>query len=215
MRKLLQSHEDERTSIVRELHKYIDSLILLSFELDRILENAPQSLAPTRREIRNVREQVEELFGEIQTLLDCLRPPKVQFLGLSEVAASLCRDFSVQNNLPIDFESDNVPDDLPLQVKLSLFHVLQEALQNAAAHGGSQRVHVSLRGGTNQLDLFVRDSGNGFAPDAACEGCGLTIMNERMKMVNGDFSVDSLPQLGTTIYARVPLKQQAISAATG
>lgn len=214
VRRLLQSHEEEQTSTVQELRGHIDGLILLSFGLDRIFENLPQSLTATRQEITNAREQIEDLYAKIQTLSHRLRSPKLQFLGIAPVAASFCRDFSRQNNIPIDFESEDVPEDLSPQVKLALFHVLQEAVRNAVAHSGSQRVRVSLKGETNQVDLFVCDTGKGFVPDDALDGCGLTIMKERMKMVDGYFSMDSQPHIGTTIHACVPLKQRATRAAT-
>jgi signal transduction histidine kinase len=106
----------------------------------------------------------------------------------------------------IDFHSENIPKELPREISLCLFRVLQEALQNAIKHSGSRHFQVSLRGGANEVELTVHDSGVGFEPEEALKGrgLGLTSMKERLKLVDGQLSIDSKPQSGTTIQARVP-----------
>jgi signal transduction histidine kinase len=91
---------------------------------------------------------------------------------------------------------------------------LQEALQNATKHSGSRQFQVSLKGGANEIELTVHDSGAGFEPEEATKGrgLGLTSMQERLKLVNGQLSIDSKPQRGTTIHARVPLNPRMKSA---
>jgi signal transduction histidine kinase len=84
---------------------------------------------------------------------------------------------------------------------------LQEALQNATKHSGARLVEVWLRGVADQIELTVHDSGAGFDPEDAFKGrgLGLTSMKKRLKAVNGQLSIDSKPQGGTTIRAGVPL----------
>ena len=103
---------------------------------------------------------------------------------------------------------------MPHDVSLCLFRVLQGALQNALIHSGAQHVEVLLRRPSNEIYLIVRDSGIGFdLNDAAKEPrLGLAIMKERLKLVNGEFSVQSQPGRGTTIQARVPLHAKIDSA---
>ena len=92
-------------------------------------------------------------------------------------------------------------------ISLCLFRVLQEALQNAAKHSEARRIDVHLWGTSDEVDLVVKDSGVGF--DSAVVknrgGLGLISMEERLKLVKGTFSVESEPEGGTTIRARVPL----------
>ena len=90
-----------------------------------------------------------------------------------------------------------------------------EALQNAIKHSGSRHFDVSLRGGLNEIELTVLDSGIGFDPEDATggSGLGLTSIRERLKLVNGKLFIDSQSQRGTTILARVPLSPKTKSAA--
>jgi signal transduction histidine kinase len=106
---------------------------------------------------------------------------------------------------------------MPREIALCLFRVLQEALQNAVKHSGSQRFQVFLRGTPDGIELTVHDSGVGFDPEdvAKGNGLGLTSMKERLKLVNGQLSITSKSQHGTTVHAWVPLGQQHASARAG
>jgi PAS domain S-box-containing protein len=216
LRRLIQEHEEEHTSIVRELHKYIDCLALISIGLDGLPQNLWRPRPEVNLEIDRARQQVENLFVDIQTLSHRLRSPQLEYLGLAAAIASFCRELSDQKKVQIDFASEGVPQELPQEISHALFYVSQEALQYAVAYSGSQHVQVVLKGGANQLDLFVRDRGIGFAPEEALKGLGpdLTIMKERLKIVAGELSIDSESERGTTIHARVPLDKQASTATT-
>jgi signal transduction histidine kinase len=99
---------------------------------------------------------------------------------------------------------------LPPDFSLCFFRVLQEALRNAAKHSGVRHFEVRLWGTPGEIHLTVRDSGAGFDSQAAKEspGLGLISMEERLKLLNGTFSIESQPQRGTTIHAHLPLSSR-------
>ena len=143
-----------------------------------------------------------------------LHSSKLELMGLVAAAAGICQELSTRQNVEIDFRSENIPNSLPKETSLCLFRVLQEALQNALKHSGQRRFDVTLKGVVNEIELTVHDSGVGFDPEKAIrgQGLGLTSMKERLKLVDGQLSVASTPQSGTTIHARVPLESLAKSA---
>ena len=104
-----------------------------------------------------------------------------------------------------------VPETVPEEASLSLFRVLQEAVQNAAKYSGSRQFQVSLIGRKSEIALTVQDGGTGFDVKKALQGhgLGLTSMRERLKLVDGDFSIVSQPKRGTTVRARVPIGAKA------
>jgi signal transduction histidine kinase len=106
-----------------------------------------------------------------------------------------------------------VPSALPLEVGLSLFRVLQEALNNAIKHSAARRVEVQLREDSGEIHLVISDMGRGFDVEAALQGkgLGLTSMQERVRLVNGTIAIDSKPMGGTTIRVRVPLGSEKLS----
>jgi signal transduction histidine kinase len=158
-----------------------------------------------RQKIHDTREEVANLVKDVQALSHRLHPPSLNYLGLEAAAAGLCREIST--DATVSFHAENVPTGLPERISLGLYRVLQEALQNAIKHSGARHVDVWLRGVADQIELTVHDSGAGFDPVDAFKGrgLGLTSMNKRLKAVNGQLSIDSKPQGGTTIRARVPL----------
>lgn len=101
-----------------------------------------------------------------------------------------------------------IPNELPKEVSLCLFRVLQEALQNAVKHSGVRHFRVELLGDPGKIQLTVSDLGGGFEEQEAINrrGIGLISMRERLQFVNGEFSIKSHVGQGTTITARVPLR---------
>ena len=83
--------------------------------------------------------------------------------------------------------------------------MLQEALHNAAKHSGVQHFEVRFWHAQGEVHLLVRDEGQGFdvASARSGRGLGLISMEERIKLVDGELSIDSRPHQGTTVHARV------------
>jgi signal transduction histidine kinase len=157
-------------------------------------------MAEAHHEIEKARQQVKDLVSDIRTLSHRLHSSKLEYLGLAAASPSLCKEFSDQRKLEIDFVSEgSIPKELPNEIALCLYRVLQEALQNATEHSGSRVCEVTLSGESDEIRLVVRDWGIGF--DAALKGnaLGITYMKERLKLVDGELVIESQPQGGTTI----------------
>jgi signal transduction histidine kinase len=105
-----------------------------------------------------------------------------------------------------EFSHAGIPHNLPKEISLCLFRVLQEAMQNAVKHSGKRYFKAELLGTSGEIQLFVRDSGVGFDQQDGIDrrGLGLISMRERMRLVGGEFSIESRAGYGTTIRARVP-----------
>jgi signal transduction histidine kinase len=149
------------------------------------------------------------LTRDIQGISHRLHPPRLEYLGIGDAAAALCREISSQQGVQVRFQSETVPEDLPKRTSVCLYRVLQESLQNATKHSGAAKIEVYLYGGDDQIELTIRDSGIGFDLEGATgRGLGLTSMQERLKSVNGQLIIDTKPQRGTSVRARVPLPQK-------
>lgn len=215
--KLIQAHEEERTRIARELHDDIcQRIALLAVRLDD-RHGHPESLSGLKRELAQATEDLQDLGSDVQALSHRLHSSKLEQLGFAAAAAGFCREFSDQCGVNIDFQAGDIPNELSGDISICLFRVLQEAVQNAAKHSGARHFRVSLRNGSNRIELTVHDSGIGFDPETAFRksGLGITSMRERMKLVNGEFSIESGMQRGTTVCARVPYEPQAKSVKAG
>jgi signal transduction histidine kinase len=207
-RKLIEAQEAERTRIARELHDDINQrLAMLAINLKTVREDLSFSETETSRRLEEACTQVSGLENDIQALSHRLHSSGLEYLGLEAAVSGFCREVSERQNLSIHVRFDGVPQTLPHEVSLCLFRVLQEAVHNAVKYSGVRDFEVSLTGGENEIELSVHDSGIGFDPATARHkhGLGLTSMRERLRLVNGQLSIESKQQNGTTILARVPL----------
>jgi PAS domain S-box-containing protein len=214
-RRLIEAHEEERVRIARELHDDIcQRLALLAINLEGLQDNLPSLETEIGKAIAEAGELVQALSSDVQALSHHLHSSRLELLGLAVASAGFCREVSNRQGMQIDFHSENIPADVPKEASLCLFRILQEAIQNATKHSGSQHVEVSLRGGLSEIELTVRDSGIGFDSVETIEkhGIGLISMKERLKLVNGNLSINSQPHVGTTIQASVPLTPRAKAA---
>ena len=214
-RSLIEAHEEERSWIARELHDDINQqMALLAVNLESVRQHLPPSDVQTRRRIEQAAKRAGDIASNIQALSHRLHSSKLEYLGLVAASKGFCGEVSHQQNVNIAFNSQDVPKNLSQEISLCLFRVLQEAVQNAVKHSGVRQFEVSLKGAWNEIELSVHDSGVGFDPEKtfSVHGLGFTSMKERLKLVDGELSIDSNVQRGTTVQARVPLRPKMKSA---
>jgi PAS domain S-box-containing protein len=217
-RRLIEAQEQERTRIGRELHDDIGQrLSLLAVQLQQLQDN-PLILPDVRSCMGDLQKQTSEIAADVQSLSHELHSAKLQYLGIAGAMRGFCQEFGEQQKVEVDFKTHDLPSALSPDISLCFFRVLQEALNNSAKHSGVRHFDVGLWGTSDEIHLTVSDSGIGFDREAAKEsrGLGLISMEERLKLVNGTFSIESQPRSGTTVHARVPLSSGSDSMrATG
>jgi len=214
-RRLIEAHEQERTRIGRDLHDdVVQRLVMLAIELEGVKRDVPDSAGELGRRIRDLQNQTTQITNDVQLLSHELHSSKLEYLGIVGAAKNFCKEFSEGQKVEIDFQNYDLPTVVPSELSLSLFRVLQEALRNATKHSGVKRFEVRLWGSTGAINLTVSDLGAGFDQEAAkkSSGLGLTSMQERLRLVDGELSIKSQPKGGTTVHARVPFNSSSDSA---
>jgi PAS domain S-box-containing protein len=202
-RRLIHAQEEERARIARELHDDIGQrLALLAVNL-----GTPPGTSSTALDTARLHRQASEIASDIQSLSHELHSSQLELLGLARAMKSFCRDFAEQQHVAVDFDDATVSSRFPSSVSLSLFRVLQEAVRNGVKHGHAPRFEVCLSEADGFLCLLVKDQGEGFDLGAAkaSPGLGLISMEERLKLVDGELSIETQPGQGTSIRARVSL----------
>jgi signal transduction histidine kinase len=212
--RLIEAQEKERNWISLILHDDVNQrLAALRLQLSLFGKRLPSSMDARQEELTAANRQIAELISDIRVVSHRLYSPNLKHLGIVQVAEALCTEFSAAQHIDIEFHSDKVSKDIPEEIRLCLFRNLQEALQNIAKHSGARRGQVQLIGSPDTIELTIRDEGIGFHPKnfIAGGGLGLPSMEQRLKSVNGQVSIDSEPGRGTRIQVTVPLqpKQKA------
>ena len=212
---LIEAQEQERYRIARELHDdVVQRLVLLSLELEGVQEEIPDVASELRSRIGTLGNQTTQIADDVQSLSHELHSSKVECLGIVGATKNFCEEYSERQKVEIDFQSHDVPPALPTELSLSLFRVVQEALRNATKYSGVKRFEVRLWGSRGEVHLSVSDLGAGFDTETAMKstGLGLTSMQERLRLVQGELSIKSQPRGGTTIHARIPFDSSSHSA---
>ena len=198
----------ERSRLARDLHDAVTQTLfsasLIAEVLPRIWERHPEE---GKRRLEELRELTRGALAEMRTLLLELRPSALVDAALSDLLRQLAESITGRARVPVSVEvEDECP--LPPEVKVALYRIAQEALNNVAKHAGAGQAAVSLhyippacggdRGGA--VELRVSDDGRGFDPQSVPpESLGLGIMRERAEAIGAALNVDSEVGHGTQV----------------
>jgi two-component system, chemotaxis family, CheB/CheR fusion protein len=205
---LLNSQGEERRRVSRELHDDLSQqLAKLQFDVETLEHQLPPDLKRAKTRLKIMRNDVGRLSNDLRRIAYELHPSTLDHLGLSVALRSLSREFSEREGLPIKFTGRKLPARIPIEVASALYRIAQEALRNIAKHAGKTSARIVLAGGSSHLSLSVLDNGVGFDPLSmkAKGGLGLISMQERARLINGEFSLESSPGHGVTITVRVSI----------
>ena len=207
--RLITAQEDERSRVARELHDGVmQELALLSIDLDIFGAGAPNDPVWGEGKTKELSSRVAGICGEIHRLSHELHPAILEQLGLVTAVRAICTEVDAAHDVGIVFKPINVPKLMPKDLSLSLYRIVQESLQNVVKHSAAAHVEVQLWTDDERLMLRVSDDGCGFDPGTVGgqASLGLIGMRERIRLLNGDFSVTSSVGSGTLIEAVLPLK---------
>lgn len=209
-RQVVQSQEDERAHLARELHDGT-SQALVSGKL--LVESAAAALEkgdrPPAALLAQALGQLNASLTEIRRISHRLRPALLDTLGLPAALEHLGGEFDAASTAAVSVAIEGAARELPEVVKTVLFRIAQEALTNIAKHAGAGRVALVLHfGADGAVALQVTDDGQGFDTRAVHQhperGLGLRSMRERLAAIGGSLQVESRPGHGTQIDAQVP-----------
>jgi len=204
---LIEAQEQERARIARELHDDLSQrMALLQIHLEQFQQDTTGLSFKARQQLHDIAEVSTEVSSSIHDLSHQLHPSKLDTLGLVASLAGLCREFSEQHNLQVQFFHHDIPGQIPKDVTLCLFRIVQEALHNVVKHSGASEATVQLSVHDDRIELAICDPGVGFNPESAKgdASLGLISMRERLRLVGGHLAVESEPSHGTRIHVGIP-----------
>ena len=208
--KLIIVQEAERSRIARELHDDVNQQLAgLSIALSNVkrrLQNGGDG--SVQEEISRLQQRTVALADVIRGLSHELHPGVLRHAGLVAALKGHCAEFGKLHAIEVTFSAAEGLNGIPKDVALCLYRVAQEALRNIATHAGASKARVTLNPTEDGLELIIADDGRGFnfaeAEDRA--GLGLISLEERVRLVGGSLTIDTEPQRGTRVQARIPLR---------
>jgi signal transduction histidine kinase len=204
---LVALREEERRRLRRDLHDGLGpTLAALALKLEAASNVVRR--APDRAEalLGDAAHLVHGTVGEVRRLVQDLRPPALDDLGLLEALRAYARQLDGAG-LRVDVSGPEPLPALPAAVEVAAYRIAQEALTNVVRHASAHRCRVSLLVGA-ALELEVRDDGRGIRTEQRPRhGLGLRSMRERAAELGGTVTVDAPATGGTRVRARLPLDE--------
>jgi signal transduction histidine kinase len=205
--RLISAQEDERARLARDLHDGLNqSLALISIELGLLGKNPPAT-ETAGKQIAEYAGRVKDLSTDLRRLSLDLHPSRLEQLGLASSLEGLCGETDRAQPITVELSCGDIPFDLPNDLALCVYRIVQECLQNAVKHSNAAVVSVKAEIHESRISVSVSDDGIGFDVSSAAytQSLGLVSMRERVRMLKGTFSIDSKPGSGTRIFATIPI----------
>ena len=192
----------ERSRLARDLHDAVTQTLfsasLIAEVLPRLWERDP---AEGQRRLAEMRELTRGALAEMRTLLLELRPAALMEADMGDLLRQLAESITGRARIPVSVTIEGSCQTSP-EIKVALYRIAQEALNNAAKHSDADQVAVTLRCGSNVVELIVRDDGRGFdVQSVPPEHLGVGIMRERAEAIGAQLRVESQIGQGTEIVA--------------
>jgi signal transduction histidine kinase len=208
---LMEHREKERMQLARDLHdKPLQDLLAAHLYLENLSSNFDIG---SRESLRQVRRILEQAIEEVRSLALELRPPMLMHMGLEKAMRAYAHNFGQRNpNLQVQLDLGQDQQTLREDVRLALYRIFQELLQNVSEHAVASEVRITLQLSASEIVLVVDDDGSGFETperwvDLASTGhLGLVGINERLEYLGGSLKIVSAPGDGTRVEVRVPVE---------
>ncbi len=208
--KVLSVQEEERKHISRELHDEIgQTLTAVNVSIALFRKEAGRNPAFQKR-VAAAQQLLEQTMEAVHRFARELRPAMLDDLGVYPALRSYVTAFSERTGIKVALRGQPGLDRLNGQQGTVLFRVAQESLTNVFKHAQATRVAIGLRRLPRGVCMEIADNGRSFPTREILEGkgsqrLGLLGMQERVRLVDGKFSIESAPGRGTTVRVEIPL----------
>jgi len=204
---------EERTRIARELHDIVAHAVsVMVLQVGSVRHQLPEALTEDREALEGVEETGRTALAEMRRLLGAMRrdgdevelAPQPGLDNLDALIAQVARA-----GLAVDLQIDGEAFPLPRALDLSAYRIVQEGLTNALKHARASRADVAIHYGVDELQIEVRNDGNGEPTDGGARdglGYGLAGIRERVNVYGGEMSARALGDGGFILTTRLPLE---------
>jgi signal transduction histidine kinase len=211
--RIVASREEERRRLRRDLHDglgaQLAALIMQAGAARSLVRSDP---AAADRELTALREELRGAVGEIRRLVQGLRPPALDELGLLGALRTRLARFdrggidAEDGALRVDADMDDALPPLSAATEVAAFRIVEEAVTNVVKHARATRVTVTLRSDGSDLHIAVVDDGVGLGSPGDETGLGLQSIRERATELGGSVAIEAGPNgMGTAVLVSLPI----------
>jgi two-component system, NarL family, sensor histidine kinase DegS len=213
-RQIISAQEEERKQISRELHdEVVQTLVGINVELSALSTGASIGLSSLKAKIAHTQRLVENSVKAVHRFARELRPAVLDDLGLIPALHAYSKNLAERRKLKIRMTAFGGVEALGSAKRTVLFRVAQEALTNVARHANATEVGMSISEVSGKIRMEISDNGQSFPVRKTLSAknpkrLGLIGMKERIEMVGGSLTIESIRGKGTTVCAEIPFTEK-------
>lgn len=211
--RVIKAQEEERRRVAREIHdgpaQTLTNIVHKAEICERLIT---VDVEKTKDELKNLKRTVRDSLIDVRRIIYDLRPMSIEDLGLIPTLEKFIEKFYLETDIYVSLQKMGMNRDIQdKNITLTIFRIVQEALNNVRHHSNSKTAEVVIEFSPLSLVLKVSDKGKGFdtngikvGRDDSIGGFGLFSMRERIELLGGTLSIDSQIGKGTTIKVTIP-----------
>ncbi|HEY4552397.1 MAG TPA: sensor histidine kinase [Bacillaceae bacterium] len=209
--RIIEAQEDERKRLSREIHDGPAQLLANVLIRSDLAEKVHKEQGPEQSllEIKSLKEMIRTALYEVRRIIYDLRPMALDDLGLIPTLKKYLETIEDYNKLAkISFSNIGEDKRLPSKYEVAIFRLIQESVNNAIKHSKASEIKVKIEICSKRATVIVHDNGIGFDPEERKSGSfGIIGMKERVVTLEGEFSIDSIPGIGTKVTIHIPVME--------
>jgi len=213
--RLIELQESERKRIAAGLHDSLgQNLLVLKNALQHSF--AGQNIDPEfQKELTSLADLAQQSLNEVREISFDLHPHVLDRLGLRKAIETIVDKIRQTSSVVITAEFHRMPDRIPSQLEINIYRVAQEALSNIVKHSAATAARIRLASADGALQLQMSDNGKGFDVQSFLSrppdqwSLGLLNIAERVRLLQGTYTISSTPGSGTSLTVQVPLHTDA------
>jgi signal transduction histidine kinase len=205
----MEVYETERKRIASELHDGLgQNLLIIANRAKMGLKKEKVSLM--QKEFEIISSSAIESINDVRKIAYNLHPLQIEDVGITTAIESMLKRIATLIDNKLSFTIENIDDSLTEEKRIHFYRVIQETLNNAIKHSSAENIEVIVVKEEQSIRAIIKDNGKGFNPDIKKEGYGLRSLNERIKILGGQFTIDSSPGTGTIIKIIIPTEKKIL-----
>lgn len=211
---IIKAQEDERLRVSREIHdgpaQEMANLIYQASICERLVDTRPEE---AKHSLQELRRQIRMCLADVRQIIFDMRPMSLDDLGLVPALRQLVSKMAERKVLKTDFQVDGKEHIFEKHVEVTIFRIVQEALNNIHRHAGVTEGRLRMLFTADHLAILITDGGKGFDMEQMAEErkngegdghFGMIGMEERAKIIGATLTVTSAPGRGTRVHVKVP-----------
>ena len=202
-----RSMEEDRKYLARELHEELAQLAsVLKVDIDFVRRHEDDLTPAAKGRLENAWKVSDLLVTTLRRLSFSISPNMLDHLGLDATLDWYCREFSILHGIPCSFQTAYDEGLLTAEVRIDLFRICQESLNNILHHAEAREVKITIEDLDDYIEMAIQDDGKGFDPQLLERQPGLIRMRERAASINAALTIHSEPGKGTKVWVRIANK---------